>query len=457
MPAVLPLYAWQQRVFEALLDPEVEQIAAVGSRGPGKTRNAQDVNIARALQFPGTEHVIFRRTSNDIVKQYAPALKARLNDFGGVRIPHIYNQTYKVFTVVCPHGGTSRIFLAFAEYAKHAEKHQGLEYATATFDEVTHFEEIIPQLIGGSVRGQRNTKKLYYGNPGGIGHAWVRKRFVRPETRDAKTLVLQPKLQDNLEMMHNDPGYADRITAGLPEWKKRQWLNGDWEANEGSYFAIPPGCVRHVPVPAWADWWAGVDWGYAPSAFAVVWAATWRDLQTGRHHCHVFAELKAHKLSDPEQARQALEMEELHRLTVRARFADPSTGKRLESDGDEQTKTTARTWARHGFHTTPAKRRGRVPGWSLLRQFLEPIDGYSPDPENPHGVLTISPHCPALLAELQDAVYEQHGGQIIGDDLQGEDHLLDSTRYLIAMCYNFTFPIPPEQILPTRSQLPITA
>ena len=39
----------------------------------------------------------------------------------------------------------------------------------------------------------------------------------------------------------------------------------------------------------------------------------------------------------------------------------------------------------------------------LLRQFLTPIPGYSPDPDRPHGVLTISPECGATLAELQDA------------------------------------------------------
>lgn len=425
MAAILACYEWQQRVFEACEDPEIEQIAVVGSRGPGKSWTARHVNVVRALQMPGTNHILFRRTSDDIVKQYAPALKELLNDFHGVgRIPHIYSQTYKTFTIACPNGGESRIFLAFAEYAKHAEKHMSMEYATATFDEVTHFEEIIPQLIGGSVRGTGNLKKLYFGNPGGLGHAWCKRRFVRRETRDAKTLVLQPALKDNLELARTDPGYAARLTAGLPEWKQRQWLAGDWEASEGQYFSVPDGAIREVKPPVWAQWYAGVDWGFSPSAFAVVWLAVWRELPTGRHRCHLFADLKLHKRLDAEQAREALDMEERLPAPVKARFADPSTGKETESDSDEQTRTTARTWARNGFVTLPAKRRGRVPGWMLLRQFLTPIPGYSSDPDRPHGVLTISPECGATLAELQDASFETRGGLIVSDDLGGEDHCL---------------------------------
>lgn len=450
MPAVLSCYEWQQQVFEACEDPEIDQIAAVGSRGPGKSWTAQHVNIVRAMQMPGTNHILFRRTSDDIVKQYAPQMSALLNDFPGVgKIPHGYNQTYKKYTIVCPNGGNSTIFLAFAEYAKHAEKHMSMEYATATFDEVTHFEEIIPQLIGGSVRGTRNLKKLYFGNPGGLGHSWVKRRFVTKATRDARTLVLQPSLKDNLVLAREDPTYAARLTAGLPEWKVRQWLAGDWDANEGQYFSVPPGCIRFVKPPPIARWYAGVDWGFSPSAFAVVWLAVWRD-EHGNPHAHIYADLKLHKRLDAEQAREALDVEEHLPLTSRVvRFADPSTGKETESDGDEQTRTTARTWARNGFVTHPAKRRGRVPGWMLLRQFLTPIDcynRYSDAPEDQFGVLTISPNCINTISELTEAQYEQRNGVISGDDLDGEDHLADSLRYVLGMVYSHSFPA--EHLLP---------
>ena len=450
MPAVLSCYEWQQQVFEACQDPEIDQIACVGSRGPGKSWTAQHVNIVRALQMPGTNHILFRRTASDIVKQYGPEFKRLLNDFPGVgRVPHNYNQTQQTFTVACPNGGNSRILLAFAEYPKHAEKHQGLEYATATFDEITHFEESIPQLIGASVRGTKNLKKLYFGNPGSIGHGWVKRRFVSKETRDARTLVLQPSLKDNLVLAQDDPTYSDRLTAGLPEWKRRQWLNGDWDANEGQYFNVPPGCIRFVKPPQIAKWYAGVDWGFSPSAFAVVWIAVWRD-ELGRPHAHLYADLKLHKRLDAEQAREALGVEETLPLTSRVvRFADPSTGKETENDGDEQTRTTARTWARNGFATMAAKRKGRIPGWMLLRQFLTPIDEYnrySDDPEEQFGVLTISPKAYATLAELTEAQYEQKGGVVCGDDIAGEDHLLDCIRYCLGMIYNHQFPA--EHLLP---------
>jgi len=432
MAIVIPAYAWQMAVLEAMEDPDVDQVAAVGSRGPGKSWIAGRIGIIRALQAPQSNNIIFRRTSSDVEKQYVQPISQALANFHGQRIPFNYNQTHKVFRISCPRGGESRLFLAFAEYEKHAEKHMSLEYFTAIFDEITHFEEIIPQLIGGSVRGYSNCKKFYFGNPGGIGHGWVRRRFVKPETRDKKTVVLQPKLTDNFYLTNEDPEYAERITRGLPEWKKRQWLDGDWDSGESSYFAIPAGCVRLVNPPQWARWYAGVDWGYNPSAFGTVWLACWQDMSTGHHRCHVFADLKRHRLLDPDQARAALETEERIPGHIAMRFADPSTGKLITGENDEQTRTTRKTWARTSlkpngptFVTVPAKRRGRVPGWMLLREFLAPLPGYGEE-EYPHGVLTISPNCAALLAEMTDAAYKTTGSNITGDDIDDgcEDHCL---------------------------------
>jgi len=168
--------------------------------------------------------------------------------------------------------------------------------------------------------------------------------------------------------------------------------------------------------------------------------------------------MKRHKLLDADQAREALAIEETLPLSSRiVRFADPSTGKETETDNDEQTRTTRRTWAKNKFVTIPAKRKGRVPGWQLLRQFLTPIPEYNPysdEPEDQFGVLTISPNCVATLAELTEAQYEQKGGVVSGDDLQdgAEDHCLDSLRYLLGMVYNHTFPA--EHLLPYAKRPP---
>jgi hypothetical protein len=151
MPADIGLYDWQLDFAGGVQDPGIEQVAALGTRGPGKTWLIARANIWRALQYPSTEHIIFRRNQEDVVKIYEPLLREAMADFGGVRIYHAYSSTYKCFTVACPRGGTSRIFLSFAENQKHAEKHQSAQYATASFDEVTHFEELIVALIAGSV------------------------------------------------------------------------------------------------------------------------------------------------------------------------------------------------------------------------------------------------------------------------------------------------------------------
>lgn len=427
--AVIEAYDWQVKVFEAVNDPATEQIACVGSRGPGKSWTARYVNAVRALTMPNMNHIILRTTSDDVVKQYAQPMEELLNNFPGIgKIPYRYNQTQKVFRITGPGGAESRIYLGYADTEKDARKYMSIEYATATFDECTQFLEIVPRRISGSVRGCENTKMLYFGNPGDRGHGWVKKRFVTKATRDANTLVLQPSLKDNIVMAEQDPGYADRITAGLPEWLKLQWLRGDWDANEGAFFQVPPGCIRGLKVPYYARVIAGVDWGYHPDPFAMVWAAVWRDPWTGYHRCHVFADMKLFRKLDAEQAREAMDYEQSDVFDnippVTIRYADPSTGKKTETDSDEQTRTTAKTWARNGLITLPAKRYGRVPGWMLIRQFLTPIPQYvrSDDPMQWHGVLTIDPRCAALITELTEGQHVRDQGGQISNDLAKPDH-----------------------------------
>ncbi len=433
MPLEIELFEKQRQFLAALEDPKIEQVAFGGARGGGKSHVLRVALILRCLQYPGSKHLLLRRTHVDVIKQHAPEIQKLLQEW---KIPFRYNQTQKIFAL--PQG--AELHLGFAEYVKHAEKYQGIEYLTIAYDEGTQFEEIIYDRIGGSARvavgaGAR-VKKLITCNPGGIGHGWVKRRFVKPETRDRFTLFIQSRLRDNVVLAERDPTYGDRLTRGLPEWMKRQWLDGDWDAAEGAYFALPESAVRTVEPPYWAKWWAGVDWGFYPSAFGVVWGASWKDLISGEPHFHIYQELKRTRLNLDEQAHQALEMEEMLPSPPRIRYADPATGKKIEGEADEAGRTVAGVWTRNHFVTVPAKRHGRVPGWMLMREMLAPRYG---EAGARYGVLTISPKCPALLAEIGDAVFESSRGIISGDDLVGEDHLLDCARYMIVMVFGLDF------------------
>lgn len=412
----------QRQFLRALKDPELEQILYGGARGGGKSEVVRMALIMRALQYPGTKHVIFRTVESDVIKQHKLPLEEMLNEWG---IPHQWNDKNKIFTL----SGGSQIILAFANSVAHTKKYQGLEYLTVVFDEATQFREIIYDRICGSLRvatdAPTTVKKILAANPGDIGHAWVKRRFVDEKTRDDHTLFIKSVLRDNIVLMKRDPGYGERLTRGLPDHLKQQWLEGDWDAQEGQYFNIPPGAIRewHFGPQGiqWCQWYAGADWGYSPSAFAVVWAATWKDIHGG-NHMHIYRCLKQQRLDMDEQAKAAMEIEGQNGIYPKIRYADPATGKRLEAESDQQAKTVRRVWSKFGFVTQPAKRHSRVAGWGLIRMLLKPC--YGLDTDKPHGILTIDPSCATLIAELKDAVFETSNGVITGDDIDEscEDH-----------------------------------
>ena len=88
------------------------------------------------------------------------------------------------------------------------------------------------------------------GNPGNIGSHWVREMFIDPAPAGEafeitvnlpdgrkKTITrrfIQAKLKDNPSLMQNDDYLI--MLASLPEIKRKQWLDGDWDAFEDSAF-----------------------------------------------------------------------------------------------------------------------------------------------------------------------------------------------------------------------------
>ena len=112
------------------------------------------------------------------------------------------------------------------------------------FDELTHFTESQYLYLVSRVRGANDFPKQVKSttNPGGIGHGWVKARFVdRSEGKpfmgeDGLMRVFIPSLlTDNKFLMEGDPEYGNRLLA-LPERERRALLNGDWNIFEGQYF-----------------------------------------------------------------------------------------------------------------------------------------------------------------------------------------------------------------------------
>lgn len=128
------------------------------------------------------------------------------------------------------------------------------------------------------------------GNPGGVGHVWVKQRFVglnnafawKPRwDRDAELwrLFIPSKVQDNRIMLRSDPGYVARLraVAGVSDALVKAWLEGDWDVIAGAYFdCFGPHCILpadEIRPDSWWPFWMGGDWGFKHST-AVYWCTT---------------------------------------------------------------------------------------------------------------------------------------------------------------------------------------
>lgn len=144
----------------------------------------------------------------------------------------------------------SGAILKFGHMANEADKtqYQGAAYQFVGFDELTHFTEPMYTYLFSRMRKQEGNdlpiRMRAAGNPGGIGHEWVKQRFIDPidydemsefEIERKKRRIFIPSgLQDNPYLDKED--YIDSLME-LDSVTRSQLMNGDWDIQaDGNMF-----------------------------------------------------------------------------------------------------------------------------------------------------------------------------------------------------------------------------
>jgi hypothetical protein len=273
-----------------------------GAAGGGKSELLLMLPIIYGFyDIPRFHGILFRRT----FPQLEESLILRSYDFykplGGIYDPQKHVWRF-------PAG--ARIRFSYLDHEDDARDHDTAEYHYAGFDELTGFTEFMYKYITSRVRSTvAGVPAIVRAatNPGNIGHAWVRDRFVihAPEggvilhdkETDSKRIFIQAKLTDNPHLMEKDPTYISRLRI-LPEAEQRAKIDGDWWIFSGMVFTEwretrhkdEPQNALHVvdpfPIP---DWWPkihAVDWGYSAATWAG-WAAVAPDSRVYLYREHV--------------------------------------------------------------------------------------------------------------------------------------------------------------------------
>ena len=276
--------------------PEYEALYG-GAAGGGKS-DALLIEALRQVHIPHYRAIIFRKTYPQLTE-----LIDRSRDLYKRTYPKAtYNGTEQCWTF--PSG--AKIYFGSMQHTKDRINYQGKRYDFIGFDELTHFTwDEYSYMFSRNRPGGEGTRVYIRAatNPGGIGHGWVKERFISPAppmtpiveeynevTPEGEHIELKrdrifvpSTIFDNAELLKNDPNYLASLSM-LPEAEKQALLYGSWDSFTGQVFLEWKNDPEHYldrehthviePFRIPKHWriWRGFDFGYA-KPFAVGWFA----------------------------------------------------------------------------------------------------------------------------------------------------------------------------------------
>ena len=305
-------------------------------------------------------------------------------------------------------------------------------------------------------------------NPGGIGHGWVKERFINPappmttikeevewvepdgavKKRLMSRIFIPSRVFDNPALMQNDPLYVARLAA-MPEAERKALLYGDWDSFTGQVFNewvndsahYEDRLHTHVISPFYVptDWaiYCSFDWGYS-KPFSVGWYAVAPDKTIYRirefYGCNgtpnVGIQMDAQTIAR-EIKRIEREDENLKRFDRINRVGDPAI---WQSQGSE---SIGALMERQGVYFEKGDNT-RISGKMQIHHRLRFDEMGKP-------LLYVFNTCRNFIRTFPSLVYSESDVEDV--DTNQEDHIYDELRY-ICMRNPIVRPIEAKKIRP---------
>ena len=345
---------------KAFIDCTESEVLFGGAAGGGKSYGQMVDALLFALKYPGSKQLVLRRTFAELDKSL---IRTSLSLFPR----EIYSFNSSSHTGRFKNGSIIDFGYCAAEIDVY--QYQSAEYDVIRFDELTHFTESQYIYLISRVRGANSYPKQIKSstNPGGIGHSWVKARFVDPSPagksfvgEDGMARIFIPALlDDNKFLSEGDVGYRERLLA-LPEREKKALLYGDWNIFEGQYFTeFDP--KKHIVTPfeipkTWRKY-RTIDYGL--DRLACLWIAT-----SPEGISYVYREFCKSNLTISQAAQEICQRtppgEEIY-----ATLAPPDLFSRSQETG----KTKAAIFSEFGVNFTRTS-NDRECGWLAVKELL---------------------------------------------------------------------------------------
>lgn len=403
----------RQRQF---IDAQADEVLFGGAAGGGKSYGQLIDALLYALRYPGSRQLVLRRTLPELEKSL---IRAALSLYP--RSLYRYNAAQHVGQFK----NRSFIDFGYCDQERDVYRYQSAEYDVIRFDELTHFTESMYLYLLSRLRGANPFPKSVKSatNPGGVGHQWVKSRFIDIGSPDAvhrteggSRLYLPSRVQDNGFLTRADPGYVRRL-QNLPERERRALLYGDWDLFEGQYFSMWDRRVHVLrPFAIPGHWRRYFTMDYGRDMLAAFWLAV-----DERGRAVVYREAYRPGLLAGEAAEL---VRGLTQESISAWYAPPDLWNRHGDTG----RSTADIFAAHGIGLTRAQ-NDRVQGWYDLAEWLRPF-------EDEQGVRTAALRvfdcCPNLIRTLPALRYDDRNPNDTAREPHELTHAPDAIRYFAA-------------------------
>ncbi len=416
----------------AFVNASADEVLFGGAAGGGKSYGQLADALLYALKYPGSRQLLLRRTYPELEKSLIRQAQEMFP-----RNLFAYNKSARSGRFA---GGSILDFGALGEESD-VYKYQSAEYDVIRFDELTHFTEQMYVYLISRLRGANDFPKSVRSttNPGGVGHGWVKSRFVdigEPEKVYSFTagsrVFLPAKVQDNCFLLKKDPDYVRRL-ENLSDKDRRALLYGDWDIFEGQYFSDWDR-TKHVISPfaipkEWRRYFV-MDYGLDMLAAYLVavdeggCAYVYRELYEGKDNGG-----EGHIVSAAAQRiKEMCRGEDIY-----CYLAPPDLWSRLKDSG----KSIAALFAEYGIHLTRAA-NGRVSGWFQLKEWLCPVlceDGQK------RPKLRVFSNCVNLIRTLPALQADDKNPDDVATHPHELTHAPDALRYFVA---SQPRPVPPR-------------
>ena len=426
-----------------------------GARGGGKSHwLLAQMGADDCQRVPGLKCLLLRKVGKANMEHFED-LRKRL--FSGLK------HEFAAYRGVLTFANGSRIIAGHFQSEKDIDAYLGLEYDVIGIEEATTLTSRKYQDISTCCRsskvladGHHWRPRIYSTtNPGGVGHAWYRAKFILglEKSDKSKAHFIPARVDDN---QFNNPEYR-QVLEGLTGWQKRAWLEGDWDIAAGQFFTtfrravhvvgdvddsgvspqfLPPTIPqKHAGLTPLAvfdetrarEWFIALDYGFAHYTVAllgctdgdgnifVVDEHAERLWLPQRHAAAIKAMIGRRKIGD-----RRLELGDIKRIVAGADVFS------RQSDGT----TIAAQYAQHGL-TLRVANTDRINGWAEILQRFGDVDG------GIRPTLFIHKRCGRLIETLPTLQHDPNRPEDVlkvdaDEDGVGGDDAADALRYLVA-------------------------